>query len=421
MSTRAIPQPVPYKALIFSLAALVRLLLFQVPGLTRVLADQVELSTPLTGYKRVIEGVFLYKSAVPPFEGGACHHAPLLIALFHVLDALPIQCTQIVYITMDLVAAHMMMGIADRKTTMYTSKLKLDIEKGESTGLWIIGALYLFNPMTILSCVSLSTGIFSNTSVIAAIYHALSASASNSMFWLAIASYLSFYPAMLIFPINSILSSGRSLTHYLNVFPKAMGIFGLYLLTLLGISYVFTGSWKFMGSTYGVIIFLKDLTPNIGLFWYFFIEMFDQYRSFFLSVFQIHAFIYAIPLTIRLSQHPLLACTLLCGIMAIFKSYPSAGDACLYLGLLPVHGELRKYTRYDFLVANIFLYSAALAPIFWHLWIYAGSGNANFFYAITLVYNVGQIILLVDLLYSAIRRDFDVANPQTRHWEINHR
>jgi phosphatidylinositol glycan class U len=52
-----------------------------------------------------------------------------------------------------------------------------------------------------------------------------------------------------------------------------------------------------------------------------------------------------------------------------------------------------------------------LAPIFWHLWIYAGSGNANFFYAITLVYNLGQVLLLIDIVYASLRREFDVKNP----------
>lgn len=45
---------------------------------------------------------------------------------------------------------------------------------------------------------------------------------------------------------------------------------------------------------------VSDLTPNFGLFWYFFIEMFDQFRPFFLIVFQIHVFIFAVPISIKL-------------------------------------------------------------------------------------------------------------------------
>jgi len=198
-------------------------------------------------------------------------------------------------------------------------------------------------------------------------------------------------------------------------------LYATWLAALLYLSYMLVGSWSFLSATYGVIIFLSDLTPNVGLFWYFFIEMFDQFRAFFLVVFQLHAFIFAVPLSIKLTEHPIFVIFILCGIMSIFKSYPSIGDAALYLGFLPIHDELFKYTRYGFLIANLFLYASALGPIFWHLWIYAGSGNANFFYAITLVYNIGQILLLVDTMYAMLRRSFDVAHPEALGKEVVHK
>jgi len=44
---------------------------------------------------------------------------------------------------------------------------------------------------------------------------------------------------------------------------------------------------------------VPDQTPNLGLFWYFFTETFEHFRVFFLCVFQMNAFVYVIPLTIR--------------------------------------------------------------------------------------------------------------------------
>jgi phosphatidylinositol glycan class U len=67
--------------------------------------------------------------------------------------------------------------------------------------------------------------------------------------------------------------------------------------------------------------------------------------------------------------------------------------------------------RYTFLIVNLFIYSSLLAPIFWYLWIYVGSGNANFFYAIGLVYGVGEIILMVDTTFAVLRRDFEILSP----------
>jgi GPI-anchor transamidase subunit U len=63
--------------------------------------------------------------------------------------------------------------------------------------------------------------------------------------------------------------------------------------------------------------------------------------------------------------------------------------------------------RYVFLSFSVLSYVTLLGPAFLHLWVYAGSGNANFFYAITLVYNLAQIILVGDALYAMVRVDWE--------------
>lgn len=87
-------------------------------------------------------------------------------------------------------------------------------------------------------------------------------------------------------------------------------------------------------------LLLPDLTPNVGLWWYFFIEIFDSSRSFFLVVFQLHLLIYVAPLCIRLHRQPLSIITTLMGIISIFKSYPSVSDLAIYLALLSLHTEI---------------------------------------------------------------------------------
>jgi GPI-anchor transamidase subunit U len=63
--------------------------------------------------------------------------------------------------------------------------------------------------------------------------------------------------------------------------------------------------------------------------------------------------------------------------------------------------------RYVFLAFSMLSYASLLGPAFLHLWMYAGSGNANFFYAITLVYSLAQIILVADALYGMLRVDWE--------------
>ena len=45
-----------------------------------------------------------------------------------------------------------------------------------------------------------------------------------------------------------------------------------------------------------------------------------------------------------------------------------------------------------------------------YLWLGGGGGNANFYFAITLVYSIGQIFLLVDVFYANLKREFIKTN-----------
>jgi phosphatidylinositol glycan class U len=59
-------------------------------------------------------------------------------------------------------------------------------------------------------------------------------------------------------------------------------------------------SWDFLWDTYGFVLLVSDLSPNIGLFWYYFTEIFKHFQKFYVFSFQYHVFLYAIPLYLRL-------------------------------------------------------------------------------------------------------------------------
>jgi len=68
--------------------------------------------------------------------------------------------------------------------------------------------------------------------------------------------------------------------------------------------------------------------------------------------------------------------------------------------------------RYPLPALTALLYASLLGPAFHHLWIYAGSGNANFFYAITLVWNLALLVLGTDALYAVLRDEWEVERPE---------
>ena len=165
------------------------------------------------------------------------------------------------------------------------------------------------------------------------------------MLALGLASYLSLYPALLLPPLILLCydrkareakaprNATSSTATYLSVFSASMAWF-------FHLSKVLTGSSEYLASTYGVHLLLPDLTPNVGLWWYFFIEMFDSFREFFLGVFWLHLGGYVGALCIRLRTQPLFVITTLLGIFAIFKPYPSISDTSLYFAMLPLYRHI---------------------------------------------------------------------------------
>jgi len=112
--------------------------------------------------------------------------------------------------------------------------------------------------------------------------------------------------------------------------------FCLVLGALLYLSFIYTESWTFLHSTYKFILLVPDLRPNVGLFWYFFTEMFEHFRPLFVCAFQINCFLYVAPLALRLRREPMLLAFSLAALSTVFRSYPSVGDLGFYLGMLPM-------------------------------------------------------------------------------------
>lgn len=413
------------RLLLFGAAAALRLLLFTLfPTLADLLAGRVEVSTPVTSFKRLQEGVFLYTHNLSPYHGGLYHQPPLLLPLFSLLpdpSHAPLA-TNLLFILVDLLSANALAQLADSGFAAVT-RLFSSSRKHLRWSSMAVAAGFLFNPFTLATCIARSTSALSNMFILTAMAKASQGASYTFLLAIAFASYLAMHPILLFPPLLILLYDARSIktkstpdvwsftvTHSLAL-ATAIG-------ALLSASAFLTGSWHFLAATYGVRLLLPDLTPNVGLWWYFFIEMFDSFRDFFLAVFWLHAASYMPGLTIRLYKQPLFVACTLTGVFAIFTPYPSVADAALYLSLVPLFRHLFPMMRYTFLAASSILYTSFLGPAFYHLWIYAGSGNANFFYAITLVWSLGLSVILGDSLYAALRDEFDVERPELQGKEV---
>ncbi|KAF2357009.1 GPI transamidase subunit PIG-U [Trinorchestia longiramus] len=292
-----------------------------------------------------------------------------------------------------------------------------------------VAAAYLLCPYTVLSCVAMTTTTFHNVVLAALLLAMLKGRAVIFGALVALATYQVVYPVVVLVPglialyqyhadpyhrncasappipdsyeeRQQKLASG----HCVRVLGRSLAASGAAAALLLLVSAEIAGGWHFIHATYGFILSAPDLTPNIGLFWYFFTEMFEHFRLFFLAVFQLNALVYVVPLCVRLRSDPMLLCTALLALSAVFRSYPALGDVGFYLSLLPLCSHLYPFLRQSFLVGCMLVASSVLGPIMYNQWIYSGAANANFYFAVTLAFNTAQIFLVTDLLFGHVKR-----------------
>lgn len=363
----------------------------------------------------------------------------------------------------DFVAAVLLAGIgrqlqsaqSKQFSSMCLTKLAL-IADATKLGVGDIAAtFYLWNPFTIVTCVGGCTSSIENAMIVLALYGSVSGNAPLAAFGWVIATHCSLYPAILLIPIALNLAVGIDhppkklfkVASLLNAFTskfekchtpavdtkegtrvfdggpikffpynfKAKMLRDLIIWCMVWWAYVLVlcmisvgragGLSKMFSETYGFILTVEELSPNLGVFWYFFTEVFDFFRPFFLLVFHANVLFMILPLTIRLHHRPIFLAFVFCSISAMLKSYPSVGDAALYMGLMPLFINELSGMRFTFFLLNGYIGVALLSPVMYNLWIWRGTGNANFYFAMALTYACIQLILIVESVSTVLLFD----------------
>ncbi|CAD5117902.1 DgyrCDS6647 [Dimorphilus gyrociliatus] len=357
------------------------------------LSQSNEVVTPLTSWKRVTEGLALKGANVEPYSGD----------LLHELDQ---QAKEVS--TYSLKSEELFLRTDDLKFTSY-----------------YVALAWSFSPWAIAACSVKSTAVFTNMFIALCLHSIVTGRYTRACLAVSVSAYLSLYPILLVVPIFVALInknveekkktkstiSERQIIMYNIIY--AMSLTLGFLIALLYLSFMINNSWDFIQETYGFTLMVPDYTPNLGVFWYFFAEMFEHFRSFFLVVFQMNIFLYAVPLAIRFREEPMFLSCILLIFISVFKSYPSYADLSIYMALLPIWKHLSTWIRNGLVVGVMLLVSSILAPVLSYLWLWAGSANANFYFAISLVHATAQIFLVTDIIYAFLRRKHALKHAST--------
>lgn len=203
----------------------------------------------------------------------------------------------------------------------------------------VVVAVYLLNPILAAQCVALSGDVLGRVLPLAALAAACrgrlgrqSGTATAVAVALAAATCLwRFYAAALILPATLMLGSGRGykedfketgtreqntdvgilsdellrMSFDTRAFLDLCSKFAVWCAVVLGACWLGTSrSWAFLRAAAGGQLLCEDLTPNPGLYWYFFAEVFPRFRGFFRVLFLSQPYVYVLPATLRLGMFP---------------------------------------------------------------------------------------------------------------------
>ncbi|KAL3230852.1 GPI transamidase component GAB1 [Nakaseomyces bracarensis] len=394
------------------LCGLIRLVIsFVFPSLKYQLDNTAEFSTPFTSYKSLKEGVYLLRHGFSLYNGGIVHQPPILLAFLQPFMRLGID--YILYSVVDSIICYQIMELANSRSPQFSIFLK----KHNGTSIvTIIGLLYALNPLTVLSTISGSSTIFTNLAISSTLFFISKEYILASSIAVAIAGYLSAYPILLVIPLLSLVHGTKPKSFQSILSNKDVKLSILIVLTsvlvFLLLSYQLSGhSYDYISFCYIQHLSFGKSFPNIGLWWYFFIEMFNSFVPFYKAVFNVFLFSFIVPFTMRFHSTPLSAFILSLGWITLTKPYPTLGDYGFFLSFLPLFQKLFGYMKFPVVSALLILHAIILSPLFYHLWIDLGSGNSNFFYALTLIYALGMGSILADITWASLRFEYDKGKP----------
>ncbi|RLN65276.1 hypothetical protein BBJ28_00003456 [Nothophytophthora sp. Chile5] len=345
-------------AAVICAGASVRAALYALPSLQATLTDRPELVTAVSSFRRVQEGAFLFERTGSPYAGDVFHQPPLVFAAFYPLVSLAPSALRYALACAAFICVDVLIAVGFARLCRRTLQLEEGrVRRFQGQEIWL-------------------------RAIVA------------SMLCVAVGVYLSVYPFFLIVPIVLLLRAAKSSKStgsndedqseegkrsLVSLSISCFVAFGVWLGVLLYLSWSLSGDWEFLEETYVWVVKYSDLTPDVGIFWYFFMEVFDRFIPYFLFVMHLHPCIYVVPIYLRMAHRPQAFACALIGIFSLFQAYPTFGDFGFFLAMMALHPKTIM-----------------------------SSGNANFFYNQTLVYQIFNSQIITAFVGASMKRDKDV-------------
>nr|CDS20406.1 cdc91 cell division cycle 91 1 [Echinococcus granulosus] len=215
-----------------------------------------------------------------------------------------------------------------------------------------------------------------------------------------VGSYINIYPSYLMLAVLAQCRNCKS-----RVFSSLIA-FTLTLAGLLFSTYYFENSWSFLRYCYISNIYARNTTPNLGLFWYMYVEMFAHFNVFFVWTMQLIIFGLCFGLLFRFYEDPLFLALLLTMTTGVLRPYNSVADLGCSLALLMHWRHIFIYFKNTFILSVLAAVALILAPLFYLTWLHTGTSNANFYFSASLIIGIVRVQLLIQTISAYLRYQF---------------
>jgi len=282
-------------------------------------------------------------------------------------------------------------------------------------------ALFIFNPLSIAACLAMSASVAISAvmMVVVAAARVTPPSVFTSVLAGASLGLVSYLNSGLSLLLPAVIMMGRkesgrlSLAFAVTTLISFLVSFAFYLYSEVAqfkeVDFT-AGAEEVLNKVVPTLIdwftrglVTRDSSPNLGAQWYLFVQVFDQFRVYFVAIVVLVPVIGGVVLSLRLTAWPLLAFAIAHVYILLFSPYPSLPDFIVPVSLLFLHSEHVKHMRLSLLVLGGQIIGLSLAPLLMHEWVVTGAGNANFYYALSLVHMLSFGILMLEVGSTSVR------------------
>ncbi len=148
------------------------------------------------------------------------------------------------------------------------------------------------------------------------------------------------------------------------------------------------------------------LSPNIGIQWYLFQNIFGRCRRFFVLSTKAFPWLFVAPFTIRFYRYPMAMISIFQLFLALLKQSPTLHDMSFGIALLLLQPRsLVRMEKVSIVALLAMPVTILIYTVDYSLWLETGTGNPNFLFFQCLAYNIFLMTVVLQFVSGTMKRD----------------